>query len=104
MARKTTTKQILTTLHKVVGCDMPTFFYNLSTGRLINDARIVEAANCGTIGEFTRAVSDYGMFDHKTMESESVAALTSAGYITPTATILAKRIKILADTETLIMG
>lgn len=104
MARKTTTKQIIVALHKVVEYDMQTFFYKLSTGRLINDARIVAVANCGTIGEFVRSVSDYGMFDHETMDHESVAALTEAGYITPTSITHAEQIKSLADQKTRIMG
>ena len=83
--------------------DMQNFFYMLSTGRYMNDARIVVAMNCGTIGEAVRCASDYGHFDASMCASESVKTLTSKGYITPTATKHAKQVKSLAGTKTRMM-
>lgn len=104
MARKTSPRQIIVALDRVVGVDMHHFFYMLQTGRYINDGRIVRAMNCGTINEAIRVVSDYGMFDAKPLRKESVATLKKKKWITATAIAQAKKIKQYAETKTRIMG
>ena len=103
MGLKTSPRQIMVALDKVVGMDMQHFLYMLQTGRYMNDARIVTAMNCGTIGEAVRVVADYGRFDAKTFKLISVAELKRKKWITPTAIKQAKQIKKYAETKTRIM-
>ena len=98
--RKTSPRQVLCALDRVVGMDMRNFSHMLQTGRYINDYHIVRAMNTGTIGEAVRAVSDYGHFDAAVFAREGVPALKKKGYITPPAITRAKQIKKYAVTKT----